>query len=198
LELAQERLNEAQQQQVKQRQRIHASGLPKGLQGLEWGEMRTEMERAEVIEAVQEWIYRGGGFFLHSARPGPGKTRLAATACWHMLTHGFETPTFVQSSVLFTKANADFSSDGRREAERILLGSGPLFLDDLGKESNSQLTRQLLQACLDERLENEQHIFITSNMTAPQLGAHHGDWLASRLARFRHFRLPGPDMRLPV
>ncbi len=175
--------------------RVRQSGLPKSLRGLTWDEMRQELGRAEVIAAVRSWVVKGGSLFLFS-RPGPGKTRLAATACAALL-HS-RPARFVQASVLLTKANSDFGSDWRRQAQEILLGGRPLILDDLGKEAPTDLARQLLQAAIDDRINEGVHLLITSNLTAPQLGAVYGDWLASRLGQMDQWEMPGPDMRLEL
>lgn len=173
---------------------VQRSGLPQGLRELTFEDMRRESGRGDVIDAAKRWCDEGGSFFLYG-RPGPGKTRLAATCCWHMLRRGGQ-PRFVQSSVLLTKANAEFGSDWREEAMRVLLGKNPLFLDDIGKEPNSGAATQILQACLDERISNGQHLFVTSNLLPSELGAKHGDWLASRLGAMPQYEMPGPDMRL--
>jgi DNA replication protein DnaC len=104
----------------------------------------------------------------------------------------------VSASVLFTKANASYGTEWREQAEEILLTAGPLILDDLGKEKPTALARQLLQSAIEDRIENQVHLLITSNHQANELGAIYGDWLASRLGAMPQWNMPGPDLRLEV
>jgi DNA replication protein DnaC len=173
--------------------RLNESGLPPGLWGLEWNTMIPNRGRAEVIDAAKRWAQEGGTLFLFG-RPGPGKTRLAATAFYALLK--IEPGAWVNVPTLFTKAGASYSSDWRREAERVLFGKHALVLDDLGKESTSDHNRQLLQTAIEDRLANGTRLLITSNMQANELGAKWGDWLASRLGAMPQYELPGPDLRI--
>jgi DNA replication protein DnaC len=195
-ERAQELAHARKLRQADMRRRVERSLLPKGLQALSWDDMLQEGGRREVIAAVRAWVKDGGSLFLYG-RPGPGKTRLAATGCWQLLEDG-RTPRFVSASVLFTKANASYGTEWREQAEEILLTAGPLILDDLGKEKPTALARQLLQSAIEDRIENQVHLLITSNHQANELGAIYGDWLASRLGAMPQWNMPGPDLRLEV
>lgn len=195
-EIELERAQEAALKEADLRRRRDHSLLPRGLWGLTWTDMRQEWGRAEVIDAVRAWCRDGGSLFL-SSRPGPGKTRLAGVATNQLLADGRH-PRFVQASVLLTKANASYGTEWRDQAEDILLGQGPLLLDDLGKEKPTELARQLLQAAIDDRITNGTHLLITSNEPPSSLGAVYGDWLASRLGAMPQWVLPGPDLRLEV
>jgi DNA replication protein DnaC len=157
--------------------------------------MRLENGREEVVRDAQRWAKEGGSLFLYG-RPGPGKTRLAATAFTEALR--LRSGAWVNVPTLFTQASADFRSDDRQRAERILLGEGMIVLDDLGKEATSEQNKQWLMTAIENRIENLVPILITSNFTAAELGAKWGDWLASRLGAttMRQWNLPGPDMRI--
>lgn len=195
-ELREEREQRRKQAEANFRRRLAVSQLPKKYHELSWEDMRREWGRAEVIDAVRAWCREGGSLFLYS-RPGPGKTRLAGVACWQLLKDGRQ-PRFVQASVLLTKANASYGSEWRDQAEEILLTGGPLILDDLGKEKPTPLARQLLQSAIDDRIDNNVPLLITSNEDPAMLGAIYGDWLASRVGAMVQWVMPGPDLRLEV
>lgn len=156
-----------------------------------------------MIEQAQRWSRGQARRIFLQSRPGTGKTRLAATATWRALSD--RQVIWVNLPTLITEAATRYGSDERKRAEQMLTSKAAIVLDDLGNENPSAWVRQMLQAVLESRLANEQMIFITSNMPVPQLAARYndsqgrgGDWLASRLATFKQYVMPGVDRRLTL
>ena len=193
-----EALNATEHQQRRQaayHRRIVDAAVPKDWRGLAYDSMDRSNDRGQVVDAAITWATRSGGFFLTS-RPGTGKSRLAAIALLDVLRerpgHWINVPTLV------SMAQADYRSPERRKAEQIMHGKHALVLDDLGKEDPTPYVRQLLQTALETRIHEAAHIFITSNLKVSELGALYGDWLASRLAAFDQWGMPGTDRRLQL
>jgi DNA replication protein DnaC len=180
------------------------AGIPPLFSGLGWADMDRSNGRDVVIDEAARWAADDGAdLFIHS-RAGTGKTRLAAIAAQARLAR-LKPLRWVNAPTLFLKANADFRSDERAEAEEILFNRDPLVLDDLGKENPTEWSRGVLITALDTRIEHGIPVLITSNLTVPELAAKYtftfdsGDWLASRLAGyFRQYQMPGIDRRLQL
>ena len=175
--------------------RLAASGLPAMYQHFTWQDVERSNDRGLVADAIKAWGVHGGRFFL-SGKPGRGKTLLAALGAMEALHR--RQVSWTNAAVLFTRAAAEYGSDWKKEAEQLLLGRGALVLDDLGAEAPTDHNSNLLKAAIDGRAQFGDPILITSNLTAPQLGARHGDWLASRLVAGQQYELPGPDFRLTL
>jgi DNA replication protein DnaC len=172
--------------------RCRKSGLPSGLQGLKWSDMDRADGRRLAVIAAKSWGEHGGRLFLHGPY-GTGKTRLAATAMWERLQHGFAT--FMSVPILLQAAFADPRSDQRRRAQEAMMGFGALVLDDLGKEKPGDWTRQILFGAIDSRVQHGSPIIITSNFSPDELAERLGASFGSRLAEFRQERLGGEDRR---
>lgn len=179
--------------------RLARSELPEPFHALDFEEMDTSAGREEVILAAEAWANGANKRLFLQSRPGTGKTRLAATATaaalWHRQVYWANVPT------LLRHAQADFKSRERRGAEAILFSKAAIVLDDLGNENPSDGAQQALQTVLQTRLDHDARVIVTSNLTVPQIAARYprgGDWLASRLATFDQWVMPGVDRRLEL
>jgi DNA replication protein DnaC len=179
--------------------RLHASALPEPFHRLAFPEMDASDGRHDVVQAAEQWAQGSNRRLFLQSRPGTGKTRLAATACvsalWRRQVY------WCNAATLFRQAAADFKTPARREAETVLQSKSALVLDDLGNENPTKAAQQALQALLQRRLEHDSCLLITSNLTVPQLAARYeggADWLASRLATFDQWTMPGIDRRLEL
>ena len=198
-----ERIAKAGRLRASHDKRLARAHFPLPFHALLFDEMDRSAGREEVILAAEGWANGNVKRLFIQSRPGTGKTRLAATATaaalWHRQVYWANVPS------LFRAAGADFKSRERKDAEAVLFSHAAIVLDDLGNENPTDAARQALQTALQTRLDHDARIFITSNLTVPQIAARYtdpkgrgGDWLASRLATFDQYVMPGVDRRLEM
>lgn len=180
------------------RERIRESQLPADLRGFTFEEMIAKGKRGEVIEAARTWASGKGkrGILLHG-RAGAGKTRLAATAAWERLqTRPIR---YVSVAILIAQISASFSDKGRAEAVGVLVGKGPLVLDDLDKVAPSEWIRGQLFTAIDARVQAGSALLVTTNLEPVKLRERYGEAITSRLLGYCDVHeLVGPDYRLEL
>lgn len=174
--------------------RVEQAGLPRDLHGLAWSDMDRSGHRRDAIAACRSWSERGGRVLL-TGPVGTGKTRLAATAMWDLLERGVAT--WISVPLLFVHAFMPATSPERRRAVEVMGGTGPLILDDLGKEKPGEWARQILFGAIDSRLQAGSPILITSNFDPDEIADRLGEAVGSRLQEFSQFELAGRDRREP-
>lgn len=192
---AQERESERTETEAARRERLRVSGLPETLRGLKWSDMSHS---GRAVEAARRWaqIEDPGGVCLHGST-GVGKTRLAATTAWHRLQRW--PIRWVSVSVLMAQLDAAWNDQDRRDALKVLTGSGALVLDDLDKVVPSERGRNHLFTAIDARVQAGAPLLVTMNSSLSGLAEKFGDPIASRLGGYCRgaiFDLQGPDRRL--
>lgn len=180
------------------RERVRESHLPADLRGFTFEEMIAKGKRGEVIEAARTWASGKGtrGLLLHG-RAGAGKTRLAATAAWDRLQA--RPIRYVSVAILIAQISASFSDKGRAEAVGVLVGKGPLVLDDLDKVAPTEWIRGQLFTAIDARVQAGSALLVTTNLEPVKLRERYGEAITSRLLGYCDVHeLVGPDYRLEL
>ena len=150
--------------------------------------------QVELPPAVSRWLSDLWGAELASdpfsknglaliGRPGAGKTQTAWSIIASLLQHGWEDFRFEETSDLFdefTRRSHSKSSD--RDFIKSLGEVDILILDDLGAKPLTDFREERLERILNERWKHGRPTIITTNIAAPNFGAHFGDRNASRIA----------------
>ena len=71
-----------------------------------------------------------------------------------------------------------------------------LFLDDIGAESTTEWTNEILYRILDSRINDNLPTVVSSNLSLAEIKKWNGDRIASRISGFRGLKLDGIDRRL--
>lgn len=175
--------------------RLKDAGLPRELHDLRWDDMDRSGNRRDPIVAARAWAESKRGKMLLTGPIGTGKTRLAATAAWDVLERG--PLTWISVPLLFVHAFMPANSSEKRRAVEVMGGTGPLILDDLGKEKPGEWARQVLFGAIDSRIQSGSPVLITSNFDADELADKLGNAVGDRLAAFHQFSLDGRSRREP-
>lgn len=178
---AEQESQEAELSARKRRESAEAAcGLPKAKRGFLWAEMIHEPERMEAIEAAQRWSEGSLRHLLLCGPTGTGKTRLAATALWDRVQQG-EYTTYMKVPRLIAMERAGFRTAEKDQATKHLVGHGALVLDDLDKVPSTEAVRSLLYLAIDNRIEAESPLLVTTNLRPEQITDAYGEAIASRL-----------------
>ena len=154
----------------------------------------------KALNVCRQWVKsheRGSGLVLCGSY-GVGKTHLAtATAREAMRKYGYTI--WVQSfaGMLQELKNAYGNSARAEMSLRRYKTVDLLVVDDLGKESMTAWSSEMLYMIVDERYRNMRSMIITTNLMPNELGKHIDGALMSRLAEMCKFiKVTGEDYRL--
>jgi DNA replication protein DnaC len=191
-------------------ERVRQSGIERALAAstgwkgaLEEGESPDETQkRIRAIDACRRWSeqQKPKHALLLWGPPGSGKTWLAATTAMARLSHS--PMRWIQTRVLMAQLEAAFNDDARHEALKVLLGKGPIVLDDVDKLEGRHQGN--LYAAIDSRDQAGQRaIIMTTNLKPAELEKKLGDVVMSRITGLCHsnagiMHFPGPDRRLEL
>lgn len=178
---------------------LNESRLPEELRGFQWTDMIAKGRRESAIEACQEWARGEGlsrGIYL-TGETGTGKTRLAATAAWERLSRG--PLRWISVARLMADLTKGFDSQEHKAAAKLLTGKGPIVLDDFDKVKPSDHGKTTLFTAIDQRVQANVPMIVTSNRRLGELGGIFGDPVMSRLSgHCTQLVMDGPDMRLEL
>ena len=172
------------------RKRINESNLPRRLRGATFDGFHPELEGA--VNAAKLWVQKGGGLVL-TGPVGVGKSWLSAAAtreaCRRRDVEWISVPTLMVIMRSHTARD-------RAGAEKVITAKGSIVLDDLDKVTPSEFGRGILLAAIENRVQSEAPIIVTTNLRISQIGEFLGEAIMSRLAGMDVQLMNGPDRRL--
>lgn len=182
--------------------RFKASGMPEHARDLSFNDMIASGSRAQAIDGARNWAVQkpadARGLLLHGPA-GTGKTRLAATAAAARLRQ--YPVAWVSVAMLIARLQASFSDRDRSDALKVLTGVGGLVLDDLDKVNPSETVRSQLFVAIENRVQAESPLLITTNLPPAQLEEKFGEAIVSRVMGYclgRTYLMNGADRRLEL
>lgn len=126
---------------------------------------------------------------------GVGKTWLAAGAAWERLqTHPLR---WVSAARLMAQLRTGWNSKAKAQADKIVMGTGAIVLDDLDKVNPTEYGREVMFAAIDGRIEEGTPLLVTMNSSLEEIGEQLGEAIKSRLkGHCQIVRMVGRDRRL--
>ena len=175
--------------------RIEAAGIPTKLQQVTFDTLKAEPVNRAAIEAGKRWgIGKIKGLVI-TGPVGVGKTWTAAAAANLFLERrGLRWFSVVR---LLAQARAGFKDRNREDVNKVLLDPRlALVMDDIDKVNPTDFARDILFQAIDERVNNDTPLLVTTNMRYPELEQTYGEPIASRLAGYcEAVRIDGHDRR---
>lgn len=138
--------------------------------------------------------------FLHSTRPGTGKTHIAVSIIRKLCENGLNyKPKFISSPFLFLEIKSSFNSEKEENEKEIIekyTQCNFLFVDDIGVEKCSDWANQIWYMIIDSRYSQMKPTIYTSNLSIGEIASKIDPRIASRLASGIVLNLDAPDYRL--
>lgn len=164
--------------------------------------------RKEALLACLQWARGDLDGLILAGRVGIGKSWFAAVAAQALISHRVKAldenhfPVavmplrWVNVPELIQKARGEIGSDRRRDAEKILDGNFGLVLDDIDKINPTEFSLDLLFEAVENRVNRNRPLLVTTNKGYVELKNQLGDPLASRLRGYcKGHRIYGNDRR---
>jgi len=175
--------------------RLGASGLPKGLAEIRFGGMEQTADNRAALQRAEDW---GRGVLNGLVITGPvgvGKTWTAAAAANLYLDR--KPLRWFSVARMLAQARAGFKNPAREEVNAVLLDPNmALVMDDIDKVNPTDFARDILFQAIDERVNNQTPLLVTTNMRYPEIEKTYGEPIASRLAGYcEAVRIEGSDRR---
>ena len=163
-----------------------------------------KMQLSSLYENMQKYC---SGFpdtkyttHIFTGLSGTGKTYLATCVARNIMEKGF-TVIFVTAfklNEIFLKYHLDFKGEGGDYLDN-LYSCDFLVIDDLGTENTlKNVTNEYLLSLVSERLNNNKHTLLTTNLNGDQIRLKYDDRLHSRLLDKKKtyvFTFSGEDLR---
>lgn len=179
------------------RQRVRESGMPEKLREVRFDLMERTAENEDAIDRGTAW---GNGAIKGLVLQGPvgvGKTWTAAAAANLFLAK--RPLRWMSVSRMLAQARAGYKTKERDEVTAILLNPNlPLVLDDIDKANPTEFAKDILFQAIDERVNADTPLLVTTNKRYAELHETYGEAIASRLAGYcKGVRIVGKDRRQP-
>lgn len=175
--------------------RVRASGLPGVLTDVRFPSLERTDQNGAALSKAEEW---GRGAIRGLVMTGPvgvGKTWTAAAAANLYLDR--KPLRWFSVARMLAQARAGFKTTAKDEVNAVLLdASMALVMDDIDKVNPTDFARDILFQAIDERVNNETALLVTTNMRYPEIEETYGEPIASRLAGYcEAVRIEGDDRR---
>lgn len=178
-------------------QRLVEAGMPAKLQDIRFDKMERSPENGRAQDRARAW---GDGEIKGLVLQGPvgvGKTWTAAAAANLFLDR--KPLRWMSVSRMLAQARAGFKTKERDEVTAILLNPNlTLVLDDIDKANPTEFAKDILFQAIDERVNADTPLLVTTNKRYTELHDTYGEAIASRLAGYcEGVRIEGKDRRQP-
>jgi DNA replication protein DnaC len=184
--------------------------LPIDAQVKTFSTFQVTPENQQVVQRLKAWRTGDDFGFLITGPAGTGKSHLAFAILNQMISEWVASPTEESSLYLRDVPLPSYFSvsellatmrakEGTSELDRKLLLPNPIFLDDLGTESITDWSRDILFRIFEYRLNHRYPTFITSNLTLNELKDRLHERVTSRIIGLCvPVMLKGKDRRMDV
>ena len=156
----------------------------------------------EICREYARSFERRGGNLLFTGPPGLGKTFLSACIAREVSERGFSVVYDTAAHIFQQFESAKFGrenpyeEDPDREINRYL-NCDLLIMDDLGTEMMTNFIPPMFYRTVNDRLLNQRHTVLSTNLTVEQLGQRYGAAALSRIqGEYQVLRFFGDDIRL--
>ena len=176
--------------------RVSGSGLPEKLRSVRLHGLERNDSNEAALGLADQWS-RGEILGLVITGPvGVGKTWTAAAAANGYLDR--RALRWFSVARMLAQAKAGFRTTAKDEVNAVLLdASMALVLDDIDKVNPTDFARDILFQAIDERVNNDTPLLVTTNMRYPEIEETYGEPIASRLAGYcKAVRIEGQDRRV--
>lgn len=176
-------------------------GIPKRYFDCSFDNFKTDIDDVKkFIEKSKTIDYKfDSSIFIHSTRPGTGKTHLAVSIIRNLCEKGLPyKPKFVSSPFLFLEIKNSFGNTDENENDIIKKYSecGILIVDDIGVEKYSDWANQVWYMIIDSRYSQMRPTIYTSNLSIGDIASKIDPRIASRLASGTVLNIDSQDYRL--
>jgi DNA replication protein DnaC len=178
--------------------RIIESGMPAKLRSVNFNALDITTENHEAIESAIAWSKGELPGLVLTGPVGVGKTWTAAAAANGYLER--KPLRWFSVARMLAQYRAGFKNPARDEVNSVLLNPRlALVMDDIDKVNPTDFTRDILFQAIDERVNNDTALLVTTNMRYNELEKTYGEPIASRLAGYgKAARIDGEDRRRDV
>jgi len=153
---------------------------------------------AECRDFVRNFDEKGGNLLFYGST-GVGKTFLSNCIAKALLDscHSVVYFTAIELMDLFTKIMNGYQDEEQEQADRFVLDSDLLIIDDLGTERMTSFTSARLFYTINERLVRGKSTIISTNLNPNSLTELYTERTASRiLGNYRLIQIVGSDIRI--
>ena len=144
----------------------------------------------------KEWAKRPFSLFLYGNK-GSGKTRFAFaiiremfSACPYRIW-----PRYYTSPELDSRLHRAIMDGGDRDMVENLCHQDLLFIDDFGRETESDRVKRQYFEIINYRYSYELPTILTSNFSLEIISEKLGDVVSSRIEEWKHIKFTGKDFR---
>ena len=197
--------NEAQREAERHREalqdaregRARESGMPTKLKAIRFASLEQTPQNRLAIERAEAWGRSQIKGLVLQGPVGVGKTWTAAAAANLLLDR--KPLRWMSVSRMLAQARAGFKTKERDEVTAILLNPTlTLILDDIDKANPTEFAKDILFQAIDERVNADTPLLVTTNKRYNELHDTYGEAIASRLAGYcEGVRIEGEDRRQP-
>ncbi len=175
--------------------RITESGVPEKLRAVTFDQLQVTDDNRSAIEHGQSWAEGKTKGLVITGPVGVGKTWTAAASANGFLER--RSLRWFSVARMLASARAGFKDRSREEVNKVLLDPKlALVMDDIDKVNPTDFARDILFQAIDERVNNDTALLVTTNMRYPEIEKTYGEPIASRLAGYcKAVRIEGEDRR---
>ncbi|MDU2565514.1 MAG: AAA family ATPase [Anaerococcus sp.] len=175
----QAKINKASKHLDNERYIKNLSRMPKKTIDLTLNDIKNTWENEEMpqvnkaIESVYDFKTLEKGLYIYSKQPGTGKTTLLSALARAIYKQYEEPIFFATEEYILSKVKESYNPEAQTSEDEVIKNiakNRAVFIDELGQNSTDWAVRTL-KRLLDEMLNNDSVLFITSNYGLNDLAA---------------------------